>query len=67
LYDYGSAHRDGKLYYTEGREKGSPSSTFQSRAAGKAIDRENLPGNLIPPNTFWFPPCHMPTTGNTVV
>lgn len=35
-------------------QKAAPLSTFQPHAAGKAIDRENLPGKPpSPPNPFW--------------
>lgn len=38
------------------RWKGSPSSTFQPHTAGKAIDRENLPGNPSYPR---YPPVSL--------
>lgn len=40
-----------------GRWKGNPSSTFQPHTAGKAIDRENLPGNPSHPLVSLLPSC----------
>lgn len=58
------ARKDGREGYEdegEGRGergkrwKGSPSSTFQPHTAGKAIDRENLPGNPSHPLSYRIP------------
>ena len=58
--------KDEGLWWGTREGKAAPPSAFQPHATGKAIDRENLPGNPRHPRipSGLFSSRHMPTAGS---